>query len=101
MSIEIFVEKLQACSQFGVQMTMINKLTKHLNPINVRALRTYLVCLKLAFPNNRVSDILDKELVGEVRKAIGEYYTPNPNWKPGMSKWEIFNKIKEPPEVSL
>ena len=100
MSIEQFVAELRQLSPFGVTMTMITKFTKHLNPINVRKLRTYLVCLKLAFPDKRVSDTLDYELMAEIRKAIEPYYRLNPNWNPTMDKWDLFIKIKEPPEMA-
>ncbi len=98
MSIEQFVLRLQGLGEFGVRMTMFQKLTKHLHPINIRKLRTYLVCLKLAFPDKRVSDFVDIELVNKVRTVISPYYRPNMDWKPGMNKWLIFTKLQEPPE---
>jgi len=98
MSVELFVEKLLKCSPFGVKFTMVTKLTKHLKPLNVRKLRTYLMCLKLAFPDKLVSEMVDPKLVDEVRNAISPYYRPNINWKPGMDKWRIFIKLQEPPE---
>ena len=99
MSVEIFVEKLKGCSLFGVTMTMHTKLLKHVKTKNVRALRTYLICLKLAFPDLKVSDTVDDALMREVRDVVSPYYNPNANWKPGMDKWMIFTKIKEPPEM--
>lgn len=99
MSIEKFVEKLRACSEFGLKMTMQTKFMKHLKTKDVRKLRTYLVCLKLAYPQRRVRTTVDEDLMNRVRDAVSPYYEPNPHWKEGMDKWLIFKKIKEPPEM--
>lgn len=99
MSVEKFVEELKKCSEFGLTMTMHTKFLKHLKTKDVRKLRLYLVCLKLAYPDRRVRATVDEDVMNQVRDVVAPYYTPNPHWKPGMGKWEIFTKIKEPPEM--
>ena len=97
-SVDNYIEKLRNLSAFGLKFAIEIKLRKHYAARNVRAIRTYLACLKVAHPNLKVSETVDPLIIRDLRKVLDPYYIPNREWKEGDSVWKVFLKIKEPPK---
>ena len=95
-----YVKKLQGLSSFGLKMTLQLKLIKHINRNDVRKVRTYLMLVKVAYPDQSIPDLVgDLNVLKKCQKVLKKYYIPNKSWKAGDSKWEVFTKISEPPSI--
>ena len=63
--------------------------------IRIIKIRTYMMSLKLAFPDKAWSANMSNSTLEKCMNEIIEYYAPNPNWKVGEDIRDIFLPVHE------